>query len=372
MMAYRFTCEMLIALLCVGPHVVEARLGSEKGLGAQSLTESSFKAFMETNGKVLVDFYDPKDREGQAELETAVRNVRHLGSKVPFAKVDVSKEAALASKYVPDGRYPQLMWFLHGEPTQYHRTLRTAKQIGDFVIALDREAMVSLNKEEEAHDFVPAVFAKVARGSPTYKTLEVVAQKHMDTVAFTFLEGSSNEISWMGAGADPLKYGGAVDVPSIEKWVQMQLLKSEPIPEDPALLEDEGSKVVVGRSFEDIVLQKDKDVILQVYAPWCGFCKKFGPIWNSFAQEVSGVPHLVVAKMDGSRNGSPLPEDFSWDSYPKVFIVPAGKKKPIHFTGDRTLQNLLDFVNTHGSKPLKTDSRAPDSRSGSAESIMDL
>jgi len=364
-MTRSFSCAMLVALLCVGVHVAEARLGNPTG--AQAVTESTFNAFVESNEKVLVDFYDPKDpnwREGEDELIQAVKNLGRIGSKVPIAKVDVSKETALTKKFVPDGKYPQLMWFLHGQPTQYHRTLRTSKAITDFVVALDRPAMVALKKEEEALDYVPSVFARVAKNTAAFRTLEVVAQKHMDTVAFTFLEGPSNEVSWFG-GSDPGKYGGDMDVAAIEKWVQKQLVKSEPIPEDPSLLEDEGSKVVVGKSFEDIVLQKDKDVIMQVYASWCGHCKKFTPIWKSFAQEVSEVAHLVVAKMDGSLNGSPLPEDFSWDSYPKVFMVPAGQRKPIHFTGDRTVKNLINFVSTHSSKRV-------DSRSGSEEAILDL
>lgn len=35
------------------------------------------------------------------------------------------QEAALARKYVPNGPFPQLMWFQHGEPTQYHRRRAT-------------------------------------------------------------------------------------------------------------------------------------------------------------------------------------------------------------------------------------------------------
>lgn len=360
---------LLLVPLCTGPQVVVARLG----MSAQSLTDDTFQAFVQKNDKVLVDFYDPRDprwREGKNELEAAVRNVRNVGSKVPFVKVDASKETVLAARFVPDGKYPQLLWFLHGEPTQYHRTLRTSKAIGDFVMALDRDAMVALKSEEEAHDFVPAVFARVAKNSPMYKTLEVVAAKHMDTVAFTFLEGPSHEFSWMARDAAPMKYKGEVTAKAIDKWVRMNLLMSEPIPEGPVLLEDEGSTIVVGRTFEDTMLQKDRDVIMQVYAPWCGFCKKLAPIWNAFAQEVNGVPNLVVAKMDGSRNGSPLPEDFSWNAYPKIFLVRAGETKPIHFEGERSVKNLIEFVRKHGSKSL--DIGKTDSREGSIESITDL
>lgn len=360
-----FTLALLI--FCSLQHVAETRLRGT----AEVLTGSTFEAFIKDNDKVLVDFFDANDpqwREGQGELDTAIRNVRSLGSKVPFAKVDASKDKALAAKYVPDGKYPQLLWFLHGELTQYHRTLRTSKAIGDFVMALDRDPMMEVKSEEETKDFNPAILARVARTSPFFKTLSVVASKHMDTVAFTFLEASSNEVSFISAGVDTKKYDGPATVDGIENWVRMCLLKSEAIPDDPAMLEDEGSKVVVGRNFEDIVLQKDNDVILQVYAPWCGFCKKFAPVWNSFAQDVSNVPTLVVAKMDGSRNSSPLPEIFSWDAYPKVFMVKAGEKKPIHFSGDRTVQNLVEFVKQHSSKPFE---RA-ESRGESIEQISDL
>merc|ERR1719217_582249 len=152
-----------------------------------------------------------------------------------------------------------------------------------------------------------------------------------------------------------MKYEGQFEATVLDRWVRQQLVKSEPVPEDPALLEESGSKVVVGKTFEDIVLQKDRDVIMQIYAPWCGFCKKFGPVWDEFAQEVAGVKSLVVAKMDGSRNGSPFPEDFSWDSYPKVFLVKAGAKKPIHFSGNRTVENLVEFARKHGSKSFQVD-----------------
>ena len=36
--------------------------------------------------------------------------------------------------------------FTHGEPTQYHRSLRTSKAMADFVLALDRDPMLQAGR----------------------------------------------------------------------------------------------------------------------------------------------------------------------------------------------------------------------------------
>lgn len=341
---------LLLLLPICAPRLAVARIG----MSATDLSGSTFESFIQKNERALVDFFDPQDREWHemnTALESAMRDAKDAGSQVAIAKVSKDREAELTKKYVPNGPFPQLLWFQNGEPTQYHRSLRKAKNILDFILALDRTPIQPFSSEEEVKKAVNrAVWAQVPKDSPMYKVLEVVASKHMDTVEFAFKDVSGFDVRWIEEGHDDKHsaYTGEADVNTFDHWVRKQLTRSEPLPEP-----QEGDSVaVVGHNFEDIVLQKDKDVFLLVYAPWCGFSRKFFPIWESMARRVAHVPHLVVGKMDGDRNGSPFPEDFSWTAYPTVFFVRAGERKPVVFHGNRTVSRLLDFARLHGSKDL--------------------
>jgi protein disulfide-isomerase A1 len=68
--------------------------------------------------------------------------------------------------------------------------------------------------------------------------------------------------------------------------------------------------IITGSNFNDIVLDPSKDVLLEVYAPWCGHCKKLEPIWNELGAFYAKKDSIVIAKMDGTGNEVDVWSDF--------------------------------------------------------------
>ena len=73
--------------------------------------------------------------------------------------------------------------------------------------------------------------------------------------------------------------------------------KSDPVPtsQGPVIQ-------VVGKTFEQIVMDPTKDVLVKFYAPWCGHCKKLAEPWEELAVSMKEYKNLVIAKFDATSN----------------------------------------------------------------------
>ena len=112
-------------------------------------------------------------------------------------------------------------------------------------------------------------------------------------------------------------------------------------------------KIVVGKSFEKVVLDKNKDVLIELYAPWCGHCKTLEPIYNELAKKLKKEKNLVIAKLDATANE--ILDPYTSSGFPTIYFAPSNKKsEPIKFEGDRTLEELEKFVKEHSTVAFKT------------------
>lgn len=115
-------------------------------------------------------------------------------------------------------------------------------------------------------------------------------------------------------------------------------LKSEDIPED---WDKTGVKVLVGKNFGDVALDKEKHVLVEFYAPWCGHCKKLTPIYDELGEKYKDSKDIVIAKMDSTANEV---ENVSIKGFPTIKLFQKGDNKVVEYSGNRDLDGFVEFL----------------------------
>ncbi|CAO0798063.1 unnamed protein product [Mucor circinelloides] len=141
--------------------------------------------------------------------------------------------------------------------------------------------------------------------------------------------------------------------PFLQDYVDGKIKATVKSAEAPA--ENNGPvKVVVANEFADIVLDKSKDVFLEVYAPWCGHCKRLAPVWEQLGEAAAKqAPNLIIAKMDGTENDIPEEAGFDVSGFPTLKFFKADTNELIDYDGDRSIEDLTDFISKHTSNNVK-------------------
>ena len=134
-------------------------------------------------------------------------------------------------------------------------------------------------------------------------------------------------------------------------------IKSEPVPK----LQKSPLVEVVGLSYDEIVMNKDKDVLVEFYTQWCGPCKALLPTLEKLAQAYASDPsvkdRVTIAKMDAEANDFP---DRDVRGFPCFKLYPAGSKdSPIIYGGSRTLEDWAKFIRDNGTHKAELDVDSP-------------
>lgn len=120
-----------------------------------------------------------------------------------------------------------------------------------------------------------------------------------------------------------------------------QFLKSAPVPES----NDEPVKVAVGKTFKEMVMDSDKEFLVEFYAPWCGHCKNLAPHYDEAAKRLLVNPNIMLVKVDSTENEV---AGIDIQGFPTLKFF--GKDKtaePVDFTGERTAEGILNWLKEH-------------------------
>lgn len=135
-----------------------------------------------------------------------------------------------------------------------------------------------------------------------------------------------------------------------------KIVKSEPVPK----ASKSPVKKAVGSTVLSIVSEPEKDVLLELYAPWCAHCKKLRSTYDILGRAVEADSRIVVAKMDGTVND--VPTNWQVKGYPALLWFPAkdkpyGEKGPIprpYWDAGFSLHEMVSFVQRESSFDMKT------------------
>lgn len=136
-----------------------------------------------------------------------------------------------------------------------------------------------------------------------------------------------------------------IDEESLKKFLKdwkagksTPLLKSQEI---PAKDFENFVRVLVGKNFEELVFDPNKDVLVEFYAPWCKHCKDLAPKYEQLAKNYRNVKSLVIAKIDATANEV---KGIKIEGYPTILYFTGNNKKGIQYSGPHDLEALKSFV----------------------------
>jgi len=118
-------------------------------------------------------------------------------------------------------------------------------------------------------------------------------------------------------------------------------------------------KIIVGSTFDEIVMNNKKDVLVEFYAPWCGHCKHLEPIYEQVGEYFKDEENVVIAKIDATANDNTA--SIRVQGFPTIYLFPGDdKSQPVEYSGDRTVEAFVQFIAENGSFGEEEDDHAHD------------
>ncbi|KAL6324170.1 hypothetical protein AAG906_006441 [Vitis piasezkii] len=147
-------------------------------------------------------------------------------------------------------------------------------------------------------------------------------------------------IQWFPKGSlEPKKYEGARSAEALAEFVNNEggtNVKIAAVPSNVVVLTSD--------SFDEVVLNEKKDVLVEFYAPWCGHCKSLAPIYEKFATAFKSEGDVVIANLDADKYKD-LAEKYGVSGYPTLKFFPKGNKAGEDYDGGRDLEDFVTFIN---------------------------
>uniref|UniRef100_A0A8C3VWH2 Protein disulfide-isomerase-like protein of the testis n=1 Tax=Catagonus wagneri TaxID=51154 RepID=A0A8C3VWH2_9CETA len=100
-------------------------------------------------------------------------------------------------------------------------------------------------------------------------------------------------------------------------------------------------KQLVGKNFNVVVFDKERDVFVMFYAPWSSKCRALFPVLEELGVKYQNHSTVTVAKIDITANDIQL---MHLDPYPFFRLFPTDSQQAVPYKGEHTLKGFSDFL----------------------------
>ncbi|WJX13610.1 protein disulfide-isomerase [Trifolium repens] len=147
-------------------------------------------------------------------------------------------------------------------------------------------------------------------------------------------------IQWFPKGSlEPKKFEGPRTAESLAEFVNTEGGTNVKIAAAPSHV-----VVLTPETFNEVVLDETKDVLVEFYAPWCGHCKSLAPIYEKVAAAFKSEDEVVIANLDADKYRD-LAEKYEVSGFPTLKFFPKGNKAGEDYGGGRDLDDFVAFIN---------------------------
>ncbi|CAI8603726.1 unnamed protein product [Vicia faba] len=147
-------------------------------------------------------------------------------------------------------------------------------------------------------------------------------------------------IQWFPKGSlEPKKFEGPRTAESLAEFINTEAGTNVKIAAAPSSV-----VVLTPETFNEVVLDETKDVLVEFYAPWCGHCKSLAPIYEKVAAAFKTEDEVVIANLDADKYRD-LAEKYEVTGFPTLKFFPKGNKAGEDYGGGRDLDDFVAFIN---------------------------
>lgn len=204
--------------------------------------------------------------------------------------------------------------------------------------------------EGKEYDKILKKISKQLDGKLVFSYLDISPEEHR-TLANTFgVQGKKQPLALILDPANDIRYlyEGKISEENLKSflkdWKSGKLKAFVRSQEKPEKEFEKNVKILVGKTFESTVFDKELDVLVMFHAESSDESRKFMPKYEKIAEKLKDSQNVSICKIEVGVNEI---RGIKVEKVPSFWVFPAGSKKPVEFKGKLDELELFNFLKKH-------------------------